>query len=237
MRGNLVAMSVFFCYNITMFYALKLVNLSGWILLAFIVAYILAVMLAIVFHEFSHAYVATKFGDPTPRLMGRLSLNPAKHFDLFGFISFFIIGFGWAKPVIVNPLNFRNFRKGQRFVALAGVTTNLVLCILFSALSFFLSPILAESSNVFLIFLYYFINYFTIINLALAIFNLLPIFPLDGFNFIKSFMRPDSAFVQTMERYGSIILLVLIITPFFDWFYYFAINGILGGLDLFWGLF
>ena len=122
-----------------MMYAIFNSNISGWALLAFIVGYVLAVMMAIVFHEVSHAFVAYKFGDPTPKFTGRLSLNPARHFDSLGFLAFFVIGFGWAKPVMINPLNFRNFKKGQRFVALSGVTTNLVLCVLFSLPSSFRS--------------------------------------------------------------------------------------------------
>jgi len=220
-----------------MIYTLLNYRMDGYVLLAFIVAYVLAVMMAIVFHEFSHAFVAYKFGDPTPKFTGRLTLNPARHFDMFGLLSFFFIGFGWAKPVMINPLNFRNFKKGQRFVALSGITTNLVLAIVFSGLSFFLSPLLLKSSSTFAFMIYFFLNYSCTINLALAIFNLLPIYPLDGYNFLRTFLRPDNGFVQTMERYGSLILFIIILTPFFDWFYSFSINGIIGGLNMFWGIF
>ncbi len=206
-------------------------------MLAFIVAYVLAVMMAIIFHEVSHAYVAVKFGDPTPKITGRLSLNPARHFDMLGFLSFMFIGFGWAKPVMVNPLNFRNFKKGQRFVSLSGIATNLILVVIFSCLSFFLSPLLLQNGNTFLLMIYFFINYSCIINLALAIFNLLPIYPLDGYNFLRTFLKHDNGYVQVMERYGSLILFIIILTPFFDWFYSFAINGVIGGLNMFWGLF
>jgi len=220
-----------------MIYAIFNYGISGMTLLAFIVAYVLAVMMAIVFHEVSHAFVAYKFGDPTPKFTGRLSLNPAKHFDALGFLSFFVIGFGWAKPVMINPLNFRNFNKGRRFVALSGITTNLALAIVFSLLSYLLSPILLAKNSTFLLMIYFFINYSCIINLALFVFNLLPIYPLDGYNFIRTYLRPENGYVQVMERYGSIILFIIVLTPFFDWFYNFAINGIMGGLNMFWGLF
>ena len=220
-----------------MMFAILNGNLSGLTMLAFILGYILAVVLAIVFHEFSHAFVAYKFGDPTPKFTGRLSLNPVRHFDMFGLISFLFVGFGWAKPVMVNPLNFRNFKKGQRCVAISGIVTNLGFCIVFSALAYFLSPLLLSVSNAFCEFLYFFLNYSVTINLALAIFNLLPIYPLDGYNFIRTFLRPENGFVQVMERFGSMILFIFILTPFFDWLYAFAINGILGGLNMFWGLF
>ena len=220
-----------------MIYAIFNSGISGMTLLAFIVAYVLAVMMAIVFHEFSHAFVAYKFGDPTPKFTGRLSLNPAKHFDTLGFLSFFVIGFGWAKPVMINPLNFRNFNKGRRFVALSGITTNLLLAIVFSLLSYLLSPILLATNNTFLLMIYFFINYSCIINLALFVFNLLPIYPLDGYNFLRTFLRPENGYVQVMERYGSLILFIIVLTPFFDWFYNFTINGIMSGLNMFWGLF
>lgn len=220
-----------------MIYALLGTQMDSSALFAFLVGYILAVILAIVFHEFSHAFVAYKFGDPTPKFTGRLTLNPAKHFDALGFISFFIIGFGWAKPVVTNPLNYRNFKKGQRWVSLAGILTNLIFFVLFDLISYLLSPLLVGTSNIFLMMIYFFINYFAIVNLSLAIFNLIPIYPLDGYNFIRSFLRPDSNFVQSMERYGQLILFIIILTPFFDWFYSFAINGIMGGLNMFWGLF
>ena len=220
-----------------MMYAILNGNLTGFTLLAFVLGYILAVMLAIIFHEVSHAFVAYKFGDPTPKFTGRLTFNPAKHFEMFGFLSFLIIGFGWAKPVMINPLNFRNFNKGRRFVAISGIVTNIVLCIVFSCLAFFLSPLLISASNAFCDLIYFFINYSCIINLALAIYNLLPIYPLDGYNFLRTFLRPENGFVQVMEKYGSLILFVFILTPFFSWFYNFTINGVIGGLNMFWGLF
>lgn len=220
-----------------MIYAILNSQMDTLTLFAFIVGYVLAVMLAIVCHEYSHALVAYKFGDPTPKITGRLSLNPARHFDTLGFLSFFVIGFGWAKPVMINPLNFRNFKKGQRCVALSGIITNLALCIVFSLLSFLLGGVLVSTGNGFCYFLYFFLEYSAVINLSLAIFNLIPIYPLDGYNFVRTFLKPDNGYVQTMERYGSLILFIIVLTPFFDWFYSFAVNGILDGLNLFWGLF
>ena len=89
--------------------------------------YILAVLVAITLHEFSHAYAALKFGDPTAKNLGRLTLNPTKHFELFGLISFLLIGFGWAKPVPVNPARFTRYKAGMIWVSLSGIITNLLL--------------------------------------------------------------------------------------------------------------
>ena len=98
------------------------------------ITFSLAYLLAIGMHEFSHAFVAVKQGDDTPRLQGRLTVNPFAHIDLAGLICFLIAGFGWAKPVEVNPLKFKKYRSGIAKVSLAGVTMNLILAFIFSAL-------------------------------------------------------------------------------------------------------
>ena len=220
-----------------MLYFLYKLNISGWELAALISAYIVAIAFAIVAHEFSHAFVALKCGDPTAKQMKRVSLNPFNHFDILGILSFLFIGFGWAKPVPVNPLNFRNYNKGRRLVAVSGVITNFVLAVFFSAFYFFFSSNLIANGNVFLAFLGYLFMFGTVINLALAIFNLLPIFPLDGFSFLETFFKPDNKFVEFMKRYGSFILIIFIISPLFDIVYGYALEGIEYLLFLFWGLF
>ena len=132
-----------------MIYFIYKLGLSGWTLVAFLLAYIVAIGFSIIAHEFAHAFVATKFGDPTPKAMKRLSFNPANHFDLWGIFSFLLVGFGWAKPVVVNPLNFRNYNRGRRWVAVAGIITNLILAIFFSAFYFFFTDALIASGNLF----------------------------------------------------------------------------------------
>ena len=204
-------------------------------ILAFCLAYFLAIALSMTAHEFAHAFVATKMGDNTPRLQGRLTLNPFGHMSGVGMLCFLLVGFGWAKPVEVNPLKFKKFRSGMAWVSVAGVITNLLLAFVFSGLNFFLSPLL-PMENLFFFFLEYFMYFMLTINLSLALFNMLPIYPLDGFNFIKSFMKYDNGFVKFMQQYGSIILLIFIMTPLFDYVF----DGIILLIKLFgafWGLF
>lgn len=215
--------------------------MSGLAFFCFALAYILAVIIAITCHEFAHAYSAYKCGDDTAKLMGRMTLNPIAHFSGIGLLSFLFVGFGWAKPVEINPLKFRNYKKGNAIVSLSGVATNFVLAFVFSGFYFlfcrFCGSDLGTYSNYFLIFLNYFLYFAFIVNLSLAIFNLLPIYPLDGFNFIATFLKYNNRFVQFMYKYGNILLIVLIITPFFDFFYEFAMGGFMSLFSLFWGLF
>ncbi len=218
------------------YFLLTLTNeLSALEMIAFVLAYFLSVCIAMTFHEFSHAFVATKMGDPTPRLQGRLTLNPFSHISLIGMLCFFIVGFGWAKPVEVNPLCFKKFRAGMAWVSISGIISNIILAFVFSGLFYF--SLLLNSSNLFFFFLQYFLLFGFIVNVSLAIFNILPIYPLDGFNFIKSFLKYENKFVLFMERYGSLILLIVLITPLFDLFYNFVVIGIENLFFGFWGLF
>ena len=212
-------------------------NLPFIEILAVVVAYVLALMLAFCSHEFSHAYVAYKMGDPTAKALGRLTLNPFKHIDPLGFLCLFFFGFGWAKPVEINPLHFKHYRKGLVLVSLAGVTANLVLAFIFSGIYFFVGQFLLSSTNLFLIFLYYFLFYMIILNLSLFVFNLIPIFPLDGFNFIKAITPSGNRFIQFMQRYGTIILLIFLITPIFDIIFSYVTSSLINVFFLFWGLF
>lgn len=206
-------------------------------ILAFILAYMIALMFSFCAHEFSHAFVAYKLGDPTARSLGRLSLNPLKHIDGLGFLCLILFGFGWAKPVEINPMYFKHYKRDMSFVSIAGVTANLIIAFIFSGIYFFVSPLLANTQNMFLIFLDLFIYFMVILNLSLLVFNLLPIYPLDGFNFIKALTKPNNAFVNFMLKYGTIVLLIFLITPIFDYIYIFVTNGLLSVFSLFWGLF
>lgn len=207
----------------------------------FVLAYFLAVILAITFHEFAHAYTAYKCGDDTARLMGRMTLNPFAHINGIGLLCFLFVGFGWAKPVQVNPLKYKNYKRDNVLVSLSGVVTNLVLAFFASGIYYLICHLcgtdITAYSNYFLILLKLFFQYFFIINLSLAIFNILPIYPLDGFNFLATFLNYNNKFVQFMYKYGNLILIILIVTPFFDIFYQIVMSGLTTIFGLFWGLF
>ncbi|MCD6363322.1 MAG: site-2 protease family protein [Synergistetes bacterium] len=162
-----------------------------------------AVLIALSFHEFAHAWVADKLGDPTPRYTGRLTLNPLAHLDILGTIMLLFFRFGWAKPVIVNPSNFRKPSRDMALVAIAGPTMNFILAFFF-ALPFRFGLHLGWATERF------FFNAL-IINIALMVFNLIPLPPLDGSRIIGFFLPPKiELYYRRIERYGMIILLVLI---------------------------
>ena len=182
-------------------------------------AVILAALGAIILHENAHGIVALWCGDDTAKLQGRISLNPAKHFDIFGFIMFIVIGFGWARPVPVNPNNYKHRKLDSVLVALAGVFTNVVLAFICCGLLAAFFAILKDVNEVntsmyyFLYFVEYLFFYGAVINLTLLAFNILPIYPLDGFRVIEA-LAPNSVYVTFMRKYGTYILLGLIILSY-----------------------
>lgn len=162
---------------------------------------------AIVLHELAHAYVATYLGDPTPKAQGRLTLNPIAHLDLVGLIMMVLFRFGWAKPVQVNPYNFRNPRQGMMWVALAGPLTNvLVAYVALSLVRFTGAGVVRQ------------VLFLTVIyNVFFAVFNILPIPPLDGSRVVAAVSEAGARFVYSMERWGWIVLLILVYTRIFDY--------------------
>ncbi len=217
-----------------MLYYLFTYNLPATEMLMLVLAYLIAIVFALMCHELAHGFVAYKCGDKTAKLEGRLSLNPAKHLDLWGSLSFLFVGFGWAKPVPINPLNFRNYKRDMALVSISGVITNILLA--FLAVPLFMLCSRLDPSNLFFVFLTYLTMFLVVINISLAVFNLLPIYPLDGFNFINTFLKYGNKFSQFMYKYGSIILLVLIITGLFGFAFNYVANGILDLFLMFWGL-
>lgn len=176
---------------------------------------VLAAGISIIVHEIAHGFVALKCGDPTAKMANRLTLNPVVHFDILGLLMIALVGFGWAKPVPINPNNFRNYKRDMFFVAGAGVTANLIMCGFGLLLLHFLYPFFIVYINpttfVFQMLGYYFLLFFININFMLAFFNLLPIYPLDGFRLLNVFLKPGNKFSQFMYRYGSFCLIGLII--------------------------
>lgn len=178
---------------------------SGIEILAGAFASLFVVFCTLPIHEYAHALVATKLGDPTPRLQGRLSLNPMRHIDFFGALMIVLVGFGYAKPVSVNPRNFKNPKTGMAWTALAGPGANLLMALLFllcKNLVFAFMP-----AGVLRTAILYFLIFAASINVGLAVFNLLPIPPLDGSRLLQLFI-PQKYYFKFMQYERYIILLV-----------------------------
>ena len=173
-----------------------------------------AIFIGITFHEFAHAYVAYRLGDQTPKLQGRVSLNPMAHIDLVGLLCLFFVGFGWGKPVQIDPWSFKNRRRDELFVALAGVVMNFLIAFVFA---FVIKIILtltgsAWSYDGFGQSIYLMLFYVIYINLVLMIFNLIPVPPLDGFNIIAQiFNIGQSELYWKIYNYGSWILIAIVV--------------------------
>ena len=164
-------------------------------------------------HEFAHAAVAVANGDPTPKLNGRLSLNPLRHFDPLGFVMCALVGFGWARPVPINSANFKNYKVGLFTTAIAGVVTNYIIAFIFYPL-YLLSDIYVGMGTAGGLFLTTFLWLVFSYNLSIAVFNLLPLFPLDGFRVVESLTKPWNKVRQFLGKYGQTILLVLVFERF-----------------------
>jgi len=166
------------------------------------------VLIAITLHEFAHGWVAYHLGDPTPKMQGRLTLNPISHLDPLGALLLLVAGFGWAKPVEVNPFHFRgDRRRGMMFVALAGPLTN-VLVAFVGALVYNQFGSFGGIGSIFF-------RNLILINIYLAAFNLLPVPPLDGAKILAGLLpRSSLNFIYALEGYGPLILMLLIVTGF-----------------------
>lgn len=186
------------------------------------------ILIAISFHEMAHAYAADAMGDPTPKAMGRLTINPLKHIDFIGFLCMLIMRFGWAKPVPINPNNFKDRKKGMIAVSLSGILTNLLLA--FLGVAFYFIVIKLNNETLQIIF-----QYICSYNIVFAVFNIIPIPPLDGSQLLAEFLSPSAKEKYLkFSKYGMFVLILLIFTGVFGYIISPVSNFILKLFSAFW---
>ena len=173
------------------------------------------ILFSLTVHEYSHGRMALLLGDDTAKRLGRLSFNPLRHLDILGVLFFYFVGFGWAKPVPVDPRNSEHPRRDMMYVAIAGPLSNIALAV---CCSFFIRLISPEFSYLFVI-----LAYGIWINVALAVFNMLPMYPLDGSSVLKGMVSQKIAEGMTnLDRFGAFLILGVFLLD------HFAHTGILG---------
>lgn len=177
----------------------------------YMAAGLLAFLISLPVHESAHAYVASKLGDNTAKSLGRITLNPIKHFDLFGALSIIFVGVGWAKPVPINPYNFKNPKAGMAISSAAGPVSNLLLALIFMILYKILTAFyfISGGSEV-IFFIIQILLYMVVINISLAIFNLIPVPPFDGSRIVNLFL-PEHIYFKIMQYENILMIAVFVI--------------------------
>lgn len=208
--------------------------LSGSMDFSSVIIYILSslivIFLTLPVHEYAHGWTAVKLGDPTPRYQGRLSLSPFAHIDYIGALCIILFGFGWARPVQVNSFNFRNPKKDMAITALAGPVSNIIMAtvaMLITNAIKALAPVVTVTLYVF-----YFFYFIAQINISLAVFNLIPIPPLDGSRLLSALL-PDRIYYKIMryERYFFILLIGLLYLGVLDGVLSTLTGGLMTGIN------
>ena len=167
-----------------------------------------ALLIAISMHEFAHGYMSYLLGDPTPKMDGRLTLNPFRHLDVWGTLCLLVFHVGWAKPIRVNTRNYKNKRRDMILVAAAGPLMNFILAFLFMLLYGLIYKF--GTSGVLLNYLYVLSYYVAQLNVGLGVFNLIPVPPLDGANILAEIVPAVNRFYSRFRQYGWLILLLLL---------------------------
>lgn len=172
---------------------------------------IIGLVAGITIHEAAHAFVAYRLGDPTAKLQGRLTLNPTAHLDPIGTIAIVFLGIGWGKPTPFDPFNLRNIKRDSALISVAGAASNMLLAIILCVP--YLTAYYLQMLNPTINSIYFYITPIIFFNVILAVFNLIPIAPLDGFKVLAGLLPRDwyEDFIQT-EQYGIFILLILLVT-------------------------
>ncbi len=186
-------------------------------------------LLALTVHECAHGWVSTKLGDPTPRYQGRLTLNPLAHLDPVGTLLMILTGFGWARPVQVNPNYYKNTKKGMALVAAAGPLSNFILAVIgtFIFMAIAIIGLFTSAGGSFLNIVYTVLNRFILLNINLMVFNLIPIPPLDGAKVLGMFL-PNEAYYKMLqyERYSMLLIMLLSFTGMLDRILGFGVSAV-----------
>jgi Zn-dependent protease len=217
------------------------------------IAVFIALLLVLPIHEFAHAFVAHKCGDNTPKVNGRLTLNPLAHVDPYGLVAIVLVHFGWGKPVPINPANFKRYKLGLVLVSIAGVVANYVLAFLtypillliFKAFTLGYIGDFGYFDDVLLLVLWYLPS----LSINFAVFNILPFYPLDGFKLVEALDKKRGPVYRFLRKYGQYILLSLLLLgiiaditglyflDIFGFLFSYLTNGAMFPISAFWGLF